>query len=220
MRLKRASLLQKTVRSHSTFYNDEFWSCVEDIFGGGSKRVLELACGSGLFGADLLERFRIRKLTMTDISRNMLRHARGAVSTAPPGVEVRFERLDFDAPEWTLADDSHDIAFIGLSFRNIKNPVRCLTNTRKVLNTDGVAVVFDFLRVPITEFARAWTAYVGAHELSDADQELLFDRYRNFCRYDTDDIHDILARSGFRATLCRRIGTPLPTYVAAYVASS
>ncbi|MCK4515454.1 MAG: hypothetical protein KAU31_09365, partial [Spirochaetaceae bacterium] len=109
---------------------------------------------------------------------------------------------------------------IGLSFRNIKNPVRCLTNTRKVLNTDGVAVVFDFLRVPITEFARAWTAYVGAHELSDADQELLFDRYRNFCRYDTDDIHDILARSGFRATLCRRIGTPLPTYVAAYVASS
>jgi SAM-dependent methyltransferase len=246
MASRAKDLLGKMLRSHETIYNDAFWDYLDRVFtghrartlaGGNRLSVLEVACGPGLLARKLLGRYPVAELTATDGSPTMLRYARRELADGggrardrrdaiegPEGEtsgslvpRVGVQRLDFNAPTWRLRSGPFDAAFIGLSFRNVADPVRFLRSLRPHLAPTGALIIYDFVRVPWGEFRTAWSQHVDSTGADAADSESTFSRFRNFCVFTIDDVAAIAIEAGYRLTDHQRIDAPMALYVATLV---
>ena len=223
MASRAKDLLGKMIRTHETIYNEAFWSYFDRVIGSREAvSMLEVACGPGLLARKILDRYQVSRLTATDVSPTMLRHARSvlgngarerrAAAANKPAIEVR--RLNFDAAAFQFGSGPFDVAFVGLSFRNVADPVRFLRALRPHLTPGGVLIVYDFVRVPWTEFRSAWREHVGTTEADAADSESTFSRFRNFCVYTVEDVEAIATEAGYRLADHQRIDAPMALYLA------
>ena len=101
------------------------------------ERVLDVACGTGLVSFHAAETVgRWGAVVGTDISGEMVEAARR--NAAGRGLDnVRFERSDAEA--LPLADASFDVAVCGLGLMYVPDPVKALSEMRRVLGPGGRA---------------------------------------------------------------------------------
>ena len=192
--MKARLLLDKMVRSHSEFYTDAFWSALDGrLQWARMTAVLELACGPGLFALELMRRHEVSRYALTDESRAMLRYARRHRRGSSSTTIVSCRRVDFDANDWGMPDQDFDLVFVGMAFRNARNPVQLLRQAHRLLRQGGAFVSFDFERVSMDMFRGCWERYAG----TPSSDEVVADRYENFCRYTRDDIEVMLRDAGY-----------------------
>jgi ubiquinone/menaquinone biosynthesis C-methylase UbiE len=100
--------------------------------------VLEVAPGPGYFAIELakLGKFQITGL---DISRTFVEIARKNAQDA--GADVEFQLGNASA--MPFADDSFDLIVCRAAFKNFTDPVGALREMKRVLKSDGKAVIID-----------------------------------------------------------------------------
>jgi SAM-dependent methyltransferase len=99
------------------------------------ERVLDVACGTGLVSFRALEAVgKAGVVVGTDISGEMVETAR--ILAAEQGINnATFERLD--AEDLTLDCEPFDAALCGLGLMYVPDPVRALTEMRRLLKPEG-----------------------------------------------------------------------------------
>jgi ubiquinone/menaquinone biosynthesis C-methylase UbiE len=103
-------------------------------------RVLEVAPGPGYFAVEVARRgFAVTGL---DISHSFVEIA--ARYAREQGVTAEFRQGD--AAALPFPDGSFDLVVCQAAFKNFQEPVRALNEMRRVLGTDGVAVIQDMSR--------------------------------------------------------------------------
>jgi demethylmenaquinone methyltransferase/2-methoxy-6-polyprenyl-1,4-benzoquinol methylase len=106
---------------------------------GGS--ALDVACGSGRLTAELTRRVGPKgRVVGLDFSAGMLEVARRDY----PNLEF----IEGDALKLPFDDASFDASTIAFGLRNLADPVRGLSEMRRVVKPGGRAVVLEFVRPP------------------------------------------------------------------------
>jgi phosphatidylethanolamine/phosphatidyl-N-methylethanolamine N-methyltransferase len=101
-----------------------------------ADHVLELGCGTGLFSVVIAER--VRHLTATDFSPEMLEQARRRLD-GHDNVEIRTE----DAYDTSFADGSFSAVLAANLLHHADEPARVVEECRRVLAPGGRAVIID-----------------------------------------------------------------------------
>lgn len=112
------------------------------------QRVLDVATGTGDLAFELGHRVAPEGLVVgADFSENMLEIARGkrdalrAVTSAPAGVELRFEQAN--ALALPYGDGEFDAATVGFGARNFSDLARGLSEMARVVRPGGKVVVLE-----------------------------------------------------------------------------
>jgi len=104
-------------------------------------RILEIGCGTAVFGVTMLHRDAESRLTLLD-SGSGLRHARKTVESV--GLEDRVEFVDADYLDFDLDDQFDMVVMAGLMHRHAKDQIRHLFQlARNHLRIGGELVVVD-----------------------------------------------------------------------------
>ena len=101
-----------------------------------TDEVLELGCGTGIFSAMIAER--VKRLTATDFSPEMLEQARQRLADCN-NVEIRRE----DACQTSFADDSFSALLAVNLLHHAHAPATVVRECQRVLTPGGRAVVID-----------------------------------------------------------------------------
>jgi demethylmenaquinone methyltransferase/2-methoxy-6-polyprenyl-1,4-benzoquinol methylase len=121
---------------------------------GPCPDALDLACGTFDLGLEALAQGRALRVHGSDFCAPMLvagaAKRRGHAITASVG----------DALQLPFADAAFDLVMIAYGWRNVADPVRALTEVRRVLRPGGQLLILEFFR-PQTWFARAFYATFG-----------------------------------------------------------
>lgn len=143
---------------------------------GPQDDVVDVACGTGDL-TELFARSGARSVLGLDFTPAMLKIARDKSSrVSHGGATPRYEHGDATALE--LADRSADVVSIAFGLRNVGDPVRALSEFRRILRPGGRLVVLEFDQ-PTNPLIRAmnrlythhvmpWTASIIARDRSGA----------------------------------------------------
>ena len=101
-----------------------------------TDEVLELGCGTGIFSAMIAER--VKRLTATDFSPEMLEQARQRLADCN-NVEIRRE----DACQTSFADDSFSAVLAANLLHHARAPASVVRECRRVVRPGGRVVVVD-----------------------------------------------------------------------------
>jgi SAM-dependent methyltransferase len=117
------------------FYNAHYDrpACLDLLGNVAGKRVLDAACGPGLYAEELVRRG--ASVVGFDQSERMVALSRERVPTG----EFRVHDLA-DPLDW-LANESFDLVLFALALEYVDNRVRALSELRRVLRTDGALVL-------------------------------------------------------------------------------
>lgn len=214
--MRKAEVLKKKLeRSHKIFYSkDIFWKHFQVGFSPTIPvDVLEIACGPGLFLRDLSKYIDIKYAVGTDVSEEMLNAAKRTLASSGVLGNVELLGLDFNSEEWPIEDQTYDLVFIGLSFRNISGPSNFLRNVVEHLRPDGRFAVFDFCRLSYLQFREQWIQYTHAEDLNDDFRQKVVDKYANFCRYGSKDVMHLCTEMGLEETYTTDLSTTPLTYL-------
>ncbi|MFZ2339488.1 MAG: bifunctional demethylmenaquinone methyltransferase/2-methoxy-6-polyprenyl-1,4-benzoquinol methylase UbiE [Bacteroidales bacterium] len=108
-----------------------------------NPKILDVATGTG----DLaIEAARINpvKITGIDISENMLKT--GQRKVAEKNLENLIEFVRCESENICFDDETFDVAMVAFGVRNFTDPVRGLSEMRRVLRRNGMVVVLEFSR--------------------------------------------------------------------------
>jgi SAM-dependent methyltransferase len=108
-------------------------ACLELLGDVRGKRVLDAACGPGLYAAELLQRG--GEVAGFDASPRMIEICR---EQAPGGT---FWVHDLDRPLSWIPDESFDLVLCALAIEYVDDRVAALTELRRVLRPDGALVL-------------------------------------------------------------------------------
>ncbi|MFS4460903.1 methyltransferase domain-containing protein [Bdellovibrio sp. HCB2-146] len=120
---------------YTVYQNINFSNC---------KDLLEVGCGVGAQSEILLRRFPDLKLTGIDRSNKQLSAARHRLS-AVPGAENRFELHQMDATAMTFQANSFDGAFLCWILEHVPDPIRVLSEVRRVLRPGSVVYATEVM---------------------------------------------------------------------------
>ncbi|MBE6875547.1 MAG: class I SAM-dependent methyltransferase [Ruminococcus sp.] len=102
-----------------------------------NKKVLELACGTGLISNHVAEAS--KKYIATDFAENMLIQAQKKKSTA------KLHYMKADASALPFANKSFDVVIISNALHVIPNPEKVLSEIARVLKTGGILIAPNFI---------------------------------------------------------------------------
>lgn len=108
------------------------------------KDLLEVGCGVGAQSEIILRRFPDLKLTGIDRSAKQLQAAKQRLSHLP-GAEKRFELKEMDATAMEFSANSFDGAFLCWVLEHVPDPIRVLSEVRRVLRPGSVIYVTEVM---------------------------------------------------------------------------
>ncbi|MBQ4464810.1 MAG: class I SAM-dependent methyltransferase [Oscillospiraceae bacterium] len=114
-----------------------------------NKRVLELACGTGLISKAVADAS--RSYIATDFSEQMLAQAQRG---------KRPEQLMFskaDAADLPFKDNSFDVVIISNALHIVPDPERVLSECKRVLARGGVLIAPNFIHQEASHWQQIWT---------------------------------------------------------------
>jgi len=123
------------------------------------KRVLDLCCGTGDFGIELLKRHDRGRVAFVDFAEPMLELARRKLARRPEWAE-RSRLLAADALKLPFADETFDAVLCAFGLRNLPSQAEALLEIKRVLRTGGTCVVLEFFK-PSTLPARLFYWTIG-----------------------------------------------------------
>jgi ubiquinone/menaquinone biosynthesis C-methylase UbiE len=158
-----------------------------------SATVLEVAPGPGFLSIELAKcGLRVRAI---DISRTFVEIARG--NAASEGVEAWFERGN--AADLHIEDDSQDFVVCRAAFKNFTEPMKALSEMRRVLRTGGTALVIDMRRdVPVAAL-REYVKRLGVSRVNRWFMMLVFRLMLIRRAYPLDEVRRMAGRAGWIA---------------------
>ena len=130
-------------RIHS-FGRDQTWRkhAVRATNPQPTDRVLDAACGTGDLSRAFLNAA-VSEVVGLDFTAEMLDIAR-TKQTARPGEDPRLSYIQGDAMDLPFDDASFDIVSIAFGIRNVADPVKALTEFRRVLRPRGRLAILEF----------------------------------------------------------------------------
>ncbi|WP_019501274.1 class I SAM-dependent methyltransferase [Pseudanabaena sp. PCC 6802] len=158
---------------------------MEHIHLGGHETILDVACGTGELERLLLATYPQVKLVGVDISEQMLEIARSKF-TARNNIEF----LKASAIALPFPNASFDIVVTSSAFHYFEHPIPALQEIRRVLRSNGTAIVLDWCR----DF---WSC-----QALDFALKLIDPAYRT-C-YTQTELHGFLNAASFDVTAARK----------------
>lgn len=149
-------------------------------------RVLDVACGTGLFEQRVLADHPTQPMVGIDLSGNMLELARQKCQPFP---QVTFQVAR--ALALPFADQTFDMVVSASAFHYFDDPVRALAEMKRVLKPQGTVIILD------------WCKDFWACRLCDLLLSQLDPAYRQ-C-YTQSEFHHFFAAAGLTVQRARRI---------------
>jgi ubiquinone/menaquinone biosynthesis C-methylase UbiE len=110
----------------------------------GNKNILEVGCGVGAQSEILLRRFPDLHLTGIDLSTKQLSTARHRLAQLPH-MQGRFELKEMDASKMDFQANSFDGAFLCWILEHVPDPIRVLSEVRRVLRPGSVVYATEVM---------------------------------------------------------------------------
>jgi demethylmenaquinone methyltransferase / 2-methoxy-6-polyprenyl-1,4-benzoquinol methylase len=121
-----------------------------------TPNILDVATGTGDLAIAAL-RLNPTKITGIDISKNMLDIARAKVTRR--GLSDKIELLQADSENLPFNDGIFDVAMVAFGVRNFTDPLKGLSEMRRVLNTGGMIMVLEFSKPTGNPFRSIYNFY-------------------------------------------------------------
>ena len=131
--------------SLNTFFSlgmDTLWrkKLAHELRGAGS--ILDIATGTGEVAIQMAKNLSGVKVIGLDPSAGMLELARNKINA--PGISENISLTQGSAEELPFSDESFDAVSIAFGIRNTQDPVRSLSEMRRVLRAGGKAGIMEF----------------------------------------------------------------------------
>ena len=187
--------------------------CFEDFYGTAVHLIpygvydhfhaLDLGAGTGLLSLFVSEAYPKAKLTLMDISDDMLAKARERFSSLP-------ERFDFITADYA-ADEltgKFDVVMSALSIHHLSDPGKALLfqNIYRVLSDDGIFINADQVRgeTEVTDriYREKWLLDVRKNGVSESDLVSAFERMKEDKMATLNDQLCWLKGAGFQQVNC------------------
>ena len=121
-----------------------------------NPRILDVATGTGDLAIAAMK-LNPEKITGIDISQKMLEIGRGKIRAK--GLSERIELLSGDSENITFPDNTFDVAMVAFGVRNFSNPVKGLTEMKRVLIPGGLIMVLEFSKPTGFPFRQIYKFY-------------------------------------------------------------
>ncbi len=118
--------------------------------------ILDVATGTGDLAIAAMK-IRPVKIAGIDISQNMLEIGRKKIEKS--GLKDKIELLQGDSENIPFADDTFDVAMVAFGVRNFSDPVKGLTEMKRVLKDGGLIMVLEFSKPTSFPFRPVYNFY-------------------------------------------------------------
>jgi len=186
-------LLRRMVETHPERYGDAYWEFFTARVAPlvpPDPVIIDIGCGPGLFLRDLGRRYATASLHGYDVTPAMIAHARKL-----PDVTLTLAVLDVTTERLPHADGTVSLVSMSSVLHVLDEPLPVLAEIRRVLSPDGVFLLNDWIRQPLSTYL-AWRRDV----MGEAGPEALRRGFRLFPvhnKYTPDDWRWLLAEAGF-----------------------
>ncbi len=145
--------LARQLERYYVRFNEAFWKFfmadVVPLLPDGEPPVIaDLGCGPGLFLRDVRERLHQAKLVGVDYADDMIAHAEGVDYAGEAPTIVKGDV----AKDLPLPDSSVDLLTITAVLHTFEDPFAFLDAARRVLAPNGMLLVYDWVRVPFSDY--------------------------------------------------------------------
>jgi demethylmenaquinone methyltransferase / 2-methoxy-6-polyprenyl-1,4-benzoquinol methylase len=123
-----------------------------------NPKILDVATGTGDLSFEALKLDPV-KITGIDISEKMLEIGRQKIREKKLGNLIEF--INCDSENICFKDNTFDVAMVAFGVRNFSDPVRGLSEMRRVVRKDGLIVVLEFSKPDGFIFKHVYNIYFG-----------------------------------------------------------
>lgn len=124
-------------------HEPELRAMIADLPLNEGDRVIDLACGDGVYSCWIAERVGASgRVVGVDLAPAYLELARATAARSPAGGRVHFEQAN--AYELPFADDSFDLAWCAQSMFSLPDPLAALRELRRVVRPGGAVAVLEY----------------------------------------------------------------------------
>ena len=161
--------------------------------------VLEIATGTGLISINIASH--VRHIEATDFSPKMIETAKK--KKAPGNIRFSVE----DATELSFEDNTFDAVIISNALHIMPEPVKVLTNIKRVLKPNGLMIAPNFMHGHIRE--STWNLNV---------KFLKFIGFETYSKWMPDEYVEFIKQNGFRVERWKVLRAAFPlVYLEAYM---
>jgi demethylmenaquinone methyltransferase/2-methoxy-6-polyprenyl-1,4-benzoquinol methylase len=170
--------------------------------------ILDVATGTGDLALASLK-LNPLKVTGIDISENMLEKGRKKI--VKKGLSEKIELLSGDSEKISFEDNHFDVAMVAFGVRNFNDPLKGLTEMKRVIRSDGLVMILEFSRPQTFPFSKVYSFYF--HIILPFFGRL-FSHDRNAYRYlpesvmafpDNEKFVDLMNEAGFTDVRQKRL---------------
>jgi len=187
--------LQRMVQTYGERFGEDFWACFTEHvapFLPARPVIIDLGCGPGLLLRDLGERYPQATLYGYDVTPAMIAHGQQLTST---GARPTLALHDVGTQPLPQAAGTVHLVTMTSVLHVVDEPLRVLTEIRRVLVPGGVFLLHDWIRMPLKTYLERRRDSMGEDETASLRRG--FRLFPVHCKYTPEDWQWLLARAGF-----------------------
>lgn len=123
-----------------------------------NPKIIDVATGTGDLAIEAVKTGPV-KITGIDISEKMLEL--GQLKVKDRGLEKIIELIKCESENICFEDNTFDVAMAAFGVRNFSDPVRGLSEMRRVIRRDGMVVILEFSKPAGFIFKHVYNFYFG-----------------------------------------------------------
>ena len=121
-----------------------------------NPKILDVATGTGDMAISAMK-LNPEKITGIDISQKMLEIGRDKIIKM--GLSGKIELISGDSENIGFPDNSFDVAMVAFGVRNFSDPIKGLSEMRRILLPGGMIMVLEFSKPSIFPFKQVYNVY-------------------------------------------------------------
>ena len=185
------TFVNRMVETYPQVHNERYWKEIDPFISYLAKgQCMDLGCGPGLLLLDLFKKYQSEKLIGLDLSPLMLTKAQSFLEEA----HANFSLLQQHLQENYFLPNGNNLVFSSRVLRSFEDPVQILTSIHDSLVENGLLVLLDWDRQPLSVYVNWFNDDARFHENAFSD---MVKYHRNFSRYSIDDWSLLLRETGF-----------------------